>query len=354
MAGFFGFDEIPPGPSQDGGEQSPLVRELGDAPDLTRLMRSDTSDDKGRETIIASWSSLERFARQFIGDNGSKWWASRNVRNSWSEDFNGCESFDTALDLAINGWKEGGEIIERTRGYIRALNPLSTRVTRYGIAGTSPNVPRAIAGEILNMRLPEIGKSKKKKTITIIYNMCENGGANAEAISNKAAVAAALIDEIESKGFACEVISAVATTSWSGKVGKAFEYVRIKESHHPIDINRLAFGLGHAAMFRGLFFADMQRHHEFAPIGQGLGCAASTRPTKELNEEQIYTITAANLMNIGLFKDIDTAVTDGLNRIVSDLQRQGCPAFPKKDHEDDLDEETEEDDPDWDGEDDGF
>ena len=357
MAGFFGsgFTLPKPASSQDGGEQSPPVVELGDAPDLTRALQpSFTSKDyKITKGIVASWSSLEVFAGQFRGDNGSSWWARRNVRNSWSAEFNGCDSFDEAIDMATQGWAEGGEIIERTRGYIRALNPLSPKITKYGIAGSTPNVPRAIAGNILNMRQPELRRSAKKKTITIVYNMCENGGTDADMITHKAAVTAALIDEIEAKGFAIEVVSAVATNGYTGGGNiRAYEFVRIKESHHPIDINRLAFGLGHAAMFRGLFFADMQRNHEFKEIGPGLGTAKSMNASAENNAEQVYTISSAGTIkrydwqtpngNISaeLFKTIDDAVTKGLNAIVSELQRQGCPAFPKKDHEDDLGKET--------------
>lgn len=341
----------------NGGGDSPPVVEIGDAPDLTRTIRvkSDEPEEDDRwplkKTVIASWSSLEVFANQFKGDHGSSWWAHLNVRNSWSAEFNGCDSFEEALDMAIHGWAEGGETIERTRGYIKALNPLSPRLIKYGIAGTTPNVPRAIAGNLLNMRIPDAGKSRKRQTITIVYNMCENGGTDAEMITNKAAVTAALIDEIEAKGFAVEVISTVATNGYDyfgngrGRI-LAYEFVRIKESHLPIDINRIAFGLGHAAMFRGLFFADMQRNHEFKEIGEGLGAATSLNALKAHNEEQIYTISSAGSpIRAEWFKDVDTAVTKGLNAIVRELQKQGCPAFEKKDHEDDLDEETVEEEP---------
>lgn len=337
----------------EGGEQSPpTIVEIGDAPDLTRLMNPPAVE--GAQTVVASWSSLEVFAKQFKGDPGTGWWAKHNVRNDWSEHFNGAESFNAALDLAIHGWAEGGVTIERTRGYIKALNPLSPRITKYGIAGTTPNVPRAIAGNILNMRQPEVGRSRKRQVITIVYNMCENGCCDKDSITNKAAVTAALIDEIEAKGFACEVVAAVVSrgAGWPAKIW-AYEFVRIKESHLPIDINRLAFGLGHASMFRGLFFADMQRNREFEAIGSGLGSAQSTKPTKELQEQQIYTITSADGSS-ELFETVDKAVTVGLNRIVSELQKQGCPAFEKKDHEDDLEKPTEEEpedfssyDPEW-------
>lgn len=334
-------------PDEEAGVQTPVTHELGDAPDLTRLMRPTGNAQK---VVCASWSSLEKFATSFKGDTGQGWWCRDNVHNDWHTDFNGCESFQHALDLAMYGWKEGGETIERTRSYVRALNPISLQRTRYGIAGTSPNVPRAIAGNPLNMRLPEVGKSRKKQVITIVYNMCENGGTDKDIITNKAAVTAALIDEIEAKGFACEVVAAVVTGyNWKSTI-KAFEFVRIKESHLPVDINRLAFGLGHAAMFRGLFFGDMQRYSEFKEIGPGLGCATTTFPTKELLEQQIYTITSTNKASKSKqFATVDLAVTEGLNAIVRELQMQGCPAFPalsEKDHTDDLEKQSEEDDED--------
>jgi hypothetical protein len=128
----------------------------------------------------------------------------------------------------------------------------------------------------------------------------------------------------------------------------------VKESHQPVDINRLAFGLGHSAMFRAFMFGTWQSDEFAKDLGYGLGIVSTTVPTKEQNEANIFTITSGHFNNrikIELFDTMESAAKEGLNKIVSELQRQGCPAFEKKDHEDDLDEETveleEDDDPDW-------
>ena len=86
----------------NGGGNSPPVVEIGDAPDLTRVMHPDSRSGIDehyniKEVVVASWSSLEVFASQFKGDHGANWWAKRNVRNSWSPTFNGADSFDEAL-----------------------------------------------------------------------------------------------------------------------------------------------------------------------------------------------------------------------------------------------------------------
>lgn len=345
--------------AKDNGGASPQVREVGDAPNITRLISADNCKEHvdkeasaGRAVFRSSWSSPEAFATHISKmdpdgswyDNGYSWSPSVWKKSSEHKEFSGVDNIQEAIDMAFHGWEEGGALIEKTRGYIQALNPLSPKMVKYGIAGTTPNVPRAIAGNLLNMKLPANVASRKKKTITIIYNMCECGMTNQAQISNKAAVTAALIDEIEAKGFSCEVI-AVATTS--NHQIKVLTSVCVKESHQPVDINRLAFSLGHAAMFRMLFFADWEGDDFCSKLGHGLGWVSTTAAEKEQNLEQIYTIEGGHNGNIPikLFKDLDTAATKGLNAIVRELQRQGCPAFPKlKDHEDGLDEKPREED----------
>jgi hypothetical protein len=334
---------------KDNGGESPQVREVGDAPNITRLIDINSckecyeymrKDPDRRKQFRSSWSSPEAFAAHIQDMDGSSWYDS-NVWKNCDKSFSGVDNLQEAIDMAFQGWAEGGVICEKTRGYIQALNPISPKLVKYGIAGTTPNVPRAIAGNLLNMRMPDKKASTKKKTITIIYNMCECGWTNKDMIQNKAAVTAVLIDEIEAKGFGCEVV-AVATTS--NERMRTLTSVCVKESHQPVDINRLAFSLGHPGMFRALFFADWQGDDFCSDLGYGLGYVSTTTATADDNAEQIYTIEGGHSGNIkiGNFKDIDTAATTGLDKIVWALKKQGCPAFPAlKEHEDDLAEDEE-------------
>lgn len=274
----------------NGGGNTPPVRELGDAPNITRLIGIDCVKDyyesykkdyPNRVEVRSSWSSPEAFAANIQKMTGSPWYPDRSVweKGGNDEGFSGVKNLQEAIDMAFQGWAEGGALIEKTRGYIQALNPLSPKMVKYGIAGTTPNVPRAIAGNILNMRLPEKTKTTKKKTITLVYNMCESGWTNKDHISNKAAVTTALVDEIEAKGFSCEVIACATTTN--NKI-RGLSMVCVKESHQPVDINRLAFSLGHSAMFRMLFFADWEGHDEFKELGYGLGMISTQRRRRKM------------------------------------------------------------------------
>ena len=322
----------------NGGGNSPPVREVGDAPHITRLL----GENIERKTFLSSHSSPEKFARYLQEFTSEDCWRGEdNVYKSCREDFTGVKHIREAFDMAIYGWKDGGETIEKARSFINALNPIRPQLVRYGIAGTTPNVPRAIAGNILNMRLPDKKPSKKNKTITIVYNMCEAWMANKDNICNKAAVTAALVDEIEAKGFSVEVIATAATGNTRMR---AVTRCCVKESHHPVDINRLAFSLGHSAMFRGMMFASWESDHFCSDLGYGLGIVSTTQPTVELCEKQIYTITSGhydNPLKIDMFDTVDLAAGPGLQAMIKQLRKQGCPAFTKWTEQDDALEKDE-------------
>lgn len=340
----------------NGGGNTPPVREVGDAPDITRMFTS-LPQPECEKYYYASFSSPEKLAAYLKEFKSDDCWYGSNVWREMDERFTGVDSIHEAIDMAYHGWKEGGEACEKARGYIRALNPLSPRMVKYGIAGSTPNVPRAIAGNILNMRVAENKNfQRKRKNITLVYNMCEPWYVGKDAITNKAAVTAALVDEMEGKGFSVEVIAVAATGSHSVR---AMTSVCVKESHQPVDINRLAFALGHSAMFRGMMFGTWQCDSECEGLGYGLGHVSTTVPTKESNEELRFTITSGvcyderpecKPVNMKFFSDLKLAATKGLDGLVRQLQLQGCPALEKKEHEDVLAEETDEEEklPEWD------
>lgn len=296
---------------------------VGDSPEIARDLQ------KGRD-FISVWSSPEKFYRHIKAINA-------NPKNRWHEAgwekedsrgkddygrFYGSKDMDAAVKLAEDGWKEGAEKIERLRGYILAMNPKSPTIPKYGITGSSPSVPRAVAGNIMNMKQLEQGKSRKKPTITIMYDMAQNCWVSPEVLTNKAATVAALVDVIESQGFCCEVMA--TSTSKSGKF-EAATTVMVKPSHQPVDTIRLGFALGHASMFRRFVFADWGGQKEAQPLGWGLGSTSGAdKKDKELYAEKyIYTIPK----DTDGFKTEELCAKDGVNRIIRDLQKQKCPPF---------------------------
>lgn len=297
---------------------------IGNAPNLEYLI-------PGMD-YLSAWESPESFARHIQSMDKDKAWA----HSAWEKGkyFSGTEDMKEALDLSLHGWKDGVAKMEKVREIVLQANPPINKPIKFGVAGAYPDVPRAIAGNPLNMRCDDLTTSRRRPVITLISDMSANGNVSGEAITNRAAVVAAIVDQIEEAGYACEVIS-IATTegrshgffSSGGTEGfKGCVAVTIKNSTQPVDINKLSFNLGHAGFFRRMVFADIQ----YEPInkkglGDGLGSTLEL-DSKELAEKGYYMVPSCQGIS-DLFKDEERASTLGYQHLVNTLKNLGCPAF---------------------------
>ena len=299
----------------------------GDAPDIERLFTP--------TTYMSTWASPEAFARRIKSINKKDAWQ----KTAWEtvnygdegDGWSGTKTMEGALELMENGWKEGADLIERVRTQILAQNPIRKKAVVYGIVGGVPDVPRAVAGDLKNMKDMGTTASRRRPVITLLCNMAANCGVSATAISNRAAAVAAVVDEIEAAGFSCEVITTATTAGggWDGQKGfSAMTSIVIKRSDQPVDILKMAYTLGHASMFRRMIFADWGINQECKTgLGQCLGHSYSD-DFDSLREKNIYSIPSAEECR-EKFKDETTTATVGLKFLVDGLRKQGCPAFPK-------------------------
>jgi hypothetical protein len=235
---------------------------------------------------------------------------------------------EEAAKIAQDGWVEGAEQAIRVRDRILAAYPPQKRPVKYGIAGTVPNIAKAVAGDLMNMRVPDEDKSRRRPVITLISNMAGSCMVDQKALSNRAAVVAALVDQIEAAGYSVEVMStAYASSSYRRK--DAFLYavsVMAKPSDQPVDMKRLTFALGHASMFRRFVFADLGTQDIIRRnIGSGLGYTSEIS-IKSLEEKSVFYLPSCN-KNSKFFKDEEKALTDGRQYMIDCLTKQKCPAF---------------------------
>lgn len=305
-----------------------MVVRKGDAPHLAQVL----PDCFQYESY---WSSPEAFARYIATLNPKSAW----LDSGWEKgDFYGSGSMGETLGMAKSGWPEGAERVSRIRDYVNASNPIRKLSVRYDIAGTTPCVPRAVAGNPKAMRLPNDAASKRRPIITLIVNLSANCGTQTDAMNNRAASVAAIIDQIEVAGFCVEVIA--IGTSHEGYVRKgspdeikkrgfaAGTAVVIKPSDQPTDIGRLAFGLGHASMLRRLVFADWGTEESCKKtIGSHLGYPFTFTADEEQNWKGIFVLPSVSEKS-ELFKDEKFASTVGVEYLINELKKQKCPAFP--------------------------
>lgn len=280
---------------------------------------------KGYSKIWNSyWNSPEALTRhvESLGNGTTNW-----NRGAWThgESFTGTKDMASAIKLCRDGWPQGAATVERLRDKINASNPVGQRMVRYDVAGAMPSIPRALSGNPLNMRRVDNAKLRRRPVLTLLSDMTANGGISQAAITNRAAVVAAVIDAIEAKGFACQVI----TFECSSDCGIVqIVAATVKESYSPADVGRLAFGLGHASMFRRLSWAAFTENVFTSGLGSGLG-AATAIDTAACNERGAYVLRTAG-ENEHAFKNEKDAAEKGLAWIVDSLREQGCPAFPKE------------------------
>lgn len=302
------------------------VETKGDARYLERLF---PSHNKDRKTFQSFWSSPEKMAEAVSSWNLNDAWYAGPWENENPGGFYGTPTMKHATDLAMNGWPAGVEKASRLLDKVKAENPMQLKPAKYGIAGSTPNVPRAIGGNPLNMRIPDPRKASRRPVYTLLSDMGATCGHGSDEFINRAAVVAALIDQIESAGYSCDVITySISDEYYGGESGMQVRHViQVKNSNQPVDIQRLAFGLGHPAMFRRLAFAERAYHKFNSDLDYGLGSTHrfTDEEKKELAEKRVFVIPSVN--GNDFFKTEESSSKEGLQYLVTSLKDQGFPLY---------------------------
>lgn len=311
---------------------------VGNARHLEHLF---PSPEEGVKTFQSFWSSPEAFAEEVASFDKKKAWQDA----AWEGDddgWYGTKTLEEAIELVRSGWKEGVDQVARVQGKVLARYPLQRKPAKYGIVGSVPSVPRAVAGNPLNMQIMDPKKASKRPIITLVSDIAALCNHTGTEMINRAAVVAALIDQIEAAGYCCEVITAAySTNNWSGAGMRYQAHIMVKESNQPVDIARLAFGLGHAGMFRRLIFAEKGIHQFNKDLGGGLGCTQKMKVgsdvQKSLANKNMYVIPS--IQGTTCFETEEKAETEGVEYILKALRAQKFPVFDYKGLSDGFDNE---------------
>lgn len=297
-----------------------MEKYIGDAKDLDYILPKFSSENGNKYRSL--WGSPEKFATHVKGL--SQQWGESDCWTSENEDFFGTKTFDQAVKMIEDGWKEGSDQIEDITRKISLRYPQRKKAIQYGIFGSVPDVARAVSGNPLNMKIVDLTKASRRSIVTLISNMSVAYYVGKDYFINRASVMAALIDIIESKGYACEVICYGATGGgWaSSSKGTVLTAIRLKDSNQPLDLNRIAFGIGHPAMFRRLMFADWSGEKECAYLGHGLGTIQEFDTS--LLKANTYIFPE---VNADCFASEEIALDKGIDFCINSLRKQGFKGF---------------------------
>jgi hypothetical protein len=224
---------------------------------------------------------------------------------------------------AAEGWIEGAEAARRIRDGIQAQMPTAPRLIRWDVAGALPSIPRALAGNPLNMRRMAASVRRTMPTVTLVSNMSTSSSVQPAELIDTAAALAALVDVLEESGLRCEVIG------WAPFVcayGSTFADLAIlaKAPDQPLDLASIAFSAGHAAAYRRLGFACVAMAARARGLGDSLGRGGWTPAADSIPPGTFLMPTAQALSGRHGAK---TPIARFIAMCVQ-LRAQGCPGIP--------------------------
>lgn len=172
-------------------------------------------------------------------------------------------STEEAIKLAKDGWPEGATVIAAKASQMvdRLVNRTASGLVHtigYDVTGAAYDPGALLIGqpEAWGTIVPE----ESKRAIRIVYNVSASAGVPESVIKNRGIALASLVWMLNVEGYPVTV----DWMEWSEHYGTGDSkvYCRLVDaaSGSQIDLDRLAFGLGHPAMFRRLGQAVVNGH----------------------------------------------------------------------------------------------
>jgi hypothetical protein len=181
-------------------------------------------------------------------------------------EFTGTNSWEDAMRLAHNGWREGAE---RAAAITRRLEArIIHRIVRddytFDVEGLAFHLDRYLAGEPEHfIRIDESTVQGTDRHVRIAVNNAISCGVKPEAVITRGAILTALVELLEYAGMGVELWLVDAAAKSSSETRPVFVYsVKLKAYDQPLDPPRIAFALAHPSSLRRLGFRMLETSHE--------------------------------------------------------------------------------------------
>lgn len=250
------------------------------------------------------------------------------MRGVWhDDDSNRGASMAEARRMAREGWPAGAARIRRITDRINLDRPQLPRLARWDVAGSVASVPRYLAGNPMAMRRTVTQTTPRRPVLTLVAAITCPWATKPEAFIQSAAVAAAMADRLESAGYRVEIISAGRQYDHIKYTGDGHTCPRqneiafvAKRAEDALDLETLAFSLGHPSLSRRLLFTIHQTGRPTRRDGKRIGCTIDmdTHPDRPAGT---YFLPIP-----GTYQGDDLAAFDQACTI---LRFQGCPGIPE-------------------------
>ena len=202
----------------------------------------------------------------------------QDIRKDGDWGWNGCDSYEQALDLLRNGYVDKVEEIRKEVD--KSVRRQGKRITfNNDIVGYAPIVPLAILG-VPNSMINSTMKSIKTKVLEICYDMTCSCGTDSEKIINVGVEFLKVVAGLEMQGYRVKLTAVQTYTNYKNSY---ILKVNLKSDNQPLDLKRISFPTMHTGFFRVIGFDWYSK----TPRGQYLGGYGHALTYEFTNDEEL-------------------------------------------------------------------
>jgi hypothetical protein len=224
-----------------------------------------------KDVMTACGKKVETYTRFDTYEECIRWAATAPMHPKWlqenyrdgnvdraNKEFTGVNTFKEAEELAYKGWPEGTKLannllasIEERIIYSRAR----VHHPEYAITGGTPDVGVFLSNDPECFLKKEAeAKEGVGKLVRINVNVCCSAVFSPTDMMRRGIAVMALVDLIERTGRSAEIVA----TSSQQHMDQILEFeVPLKNFGAQLEMDRIAFALGHPAFFRRILFSCM-------------------------------------------------------------------------------------------------
>ena len=242
----------------------------------TQLFTQTETVVNGKKTTVtqfnfATWTAFVDAAEN--GETDMTDVRSSRTSNAHQTEWTLTKNIAAAAKLAREGWAEGAAQIKTSLETLHAAIPSKRFSREIGMAVTGPgtlDLGRYFEGHpeawMVWQDREDTTASSKGPVVTIAFNITASGGVGTSEMIQKGSTIAALVDLLERSGRRVELILTCGTNPNKGHAIRIT--VRVKEAGDVLDIDRVAYALGHPSTLRRLGFSVW----ELAPANARKAC----------------------------------------------------------------------------------
>jgi hypothetical protein len=259
-----------------------------------------------KNTEVVEFSSMNEFYKYLCDtpfNDVFRWKKHSSVDGD--EYFTGTKSFEEAVDLMKNGWKDMSQKLEKELKASSVTMEKVYKARNYkDVCGYQAIVPlylQGIPNNMVNKKMVAV----KQKVVTIDKSVDYSGSVNTQKIIDESVKALQIVKKIESQGVRCNLNIVIGSKEPDKNI---FVKIRVKNASEKLNASKLAFPLVHPSMLRRLFFRFIEVHPTVTKsfVG-GYGMPSVTNDLKEIFNDE-YIIPAVFRKDISEVHSLDDLI----------------------------------------------